>query len=499
MDASKKFLKARYSNFRVNTQLVHGATLLSQEFTELRLATYPEDGEGNTNECSGVVAESWFLPKKRSLLAPFGVGTIDQALLAVLQTKHFFVRLFGLAHKTIIIDEVHAYDTYMSTLLERLLEWLHALGCSVVLLSATLPAQKRLALLKAFGSNEPQQEVVYPRLTWISGNENGAVNFPAAQPKQITVRHISNDVTELVQALRAAIAQGGCVAVVCNTVGQAQEIYQTLRQEQLVSTECLQLLHSRFPFEEREKRERRTRLSFGKEEQGKRPLVAVLVATQIIEQSLDLDFDLMVTDLAPADLVLQRAGRLHRHDNQRPTPLASPTLWLRMPPVDDHQIPEFGPSAKIYDHYTLLRSYLALKDRQFIQLPEDLETIVEAVYGDQVSWPSAAWQEAAATTKEEFEQEIAKDEYKARSNLIASPKTSETPGEFLARFSQQLEEDNPEAHQALQALTRLAEPSVQVVCLLQTPEGCVISQTEKLSLSRANRLLKSATLFFVAL
>jgi len=107
----KKFLKARYPDFRVNTQLVHGATLLSQEFTEIRLATYPEDEEGNANECNGVVAEGWFLPKKRSLLAPFGVGTIDQALLAVLQTKHFFVRLFGLAHKTIIIDEVHAYDT----------------------------------------------------------------------------------------------------------------------------------------------------------------------------------------------------------------------------------------------------------------------------------------------------------------------------------------------------------------------------------------------------
>lgn len=466
-----RFLKERYPDLRVNTQLVHGATLLSQEFAELRLATYPEDEEGNANKCSGVVAEEWFLPKKRSLLAPFGVGTIDQALLAVLQTKHFFVRLFGLAHKTVIVDEVHAYDTYMSTLLERLLEWLHALGCSVILLSATLPARKRQVLFRAFGGNELRQDATYPRLTWISGNENGAASFPAAQQKRITVRHVSDDVTELARALREAVVEGGCVAVVCNTVGRAQEIYQILKQEQLVPAECLQLLHGRFPFDEREKRERFALSSFGKEEQSERPPVAILVATQIIEQSLDLDFDLMVTDLAPADLVLQRVGRLHRHDNQRPVPLASPTLWLRMPPVDDHQIPDFGPSAKIYDRYTLLRSYLALKDRSSIELPEDLEMIVETVYGDQLSWPSPAWQEAAITAEEEFEQEIEKGKYKARTNLIASPRSPESPGEFLQHFSRQLEEDNPEVHQALQALTRLAEPSVQVVCLLQTPEG----------------------------
>jgi CRISPR-associated endonuclease/helicase Cas3 len=93
-----------------------------------------------------VVAAEWFTHRKRGLLAPYGVGTIDQALLAILQTRHVFVRLFGLSHKVVLVDEVHAYDTYMSRLLERLLEWLAALGSPVILLSATLPDRKRTTL-----------------------------------------------------------------------------------------------------------------------------------------------------------------------------------------------------------------------------------------------------------------------------------------------------------------------------------------------------------------
>ena len=117
----RRFVAGRYPDQSVNLQLVHGANLLSEEFTALRFRTYPEE-DGSLDETYGsITVEEWFLPKKRSLLVPFGVGTIDQALMAVLQTRHFFVRLFGLAHKTVIIDEVHAYDTYMSVLLERLL------------------------------------------------------------------------------------------------------------------------------------------------------------------------------------------------------------------------------------------------------------------------------------------------------------------------------------------------------------------------------------------
>ena len=459
-----RFIAGRYPDQNVNLQLVHGASLLSEEFTDLRFRTYPEE-DGSLDETHGnITVQEWFLPKKRSLLAPFGVGTIDQVLMAVLQTRHFFVRLFGLAHKTVIIDEVHAYDTYMSVLLERLLAWLRALGCSVVMLSATLPARKRQRLLQAYGGETPIQSAGYPQMTWVSGGKSGAVSFPAVQHRQIAVHHLGVSTAELVEKLRETVKGGGCVAIVCNTVGRAQAVYQALRQQQLVKPENLQLLHSRFPFEKRKEREDRALESFGKG--GVRPRAAILVSTQIIEQSLDLDFDLMITDLAPADLVLQRAGRLHRHENARPAQLTQPGLWLRMPDSDVEGVPNFGVSQKIYDPYILLRSYAAFKDRNIIHLPEDLPTIVEEVYGTEGTWPSSELKQAADSAWEDMQEKMQKDEFTAKGNLISAPDDPAEPDEFLKQFSKGLEEDNPDIHKSLQALTRLTEPSVQVVLSL---------------------------------
>lgn len=465
----RRFVAGRYPDQSVNLQLVHGANLLSEEFTDLRFRTYPEE-DGSLDETHGNIAvQEWFLPKKRSLLAPFGVGTIDQTLMAVLQTRHFFVRLFGLAHKTVIIDEVHAYDTYMSVLLERLLAWLHALGCSVVMLSATLPAQKKQQLLQAYGGQVAIQSAGYPQITWVSGGKSGSMSFPAVQHRQIALRRLDDSTTELVERLREAMGAGGCVAIVCNTVGRAQEVYQVLRQHQLVEPENLQLLHSRFPFAEREKRERAALKSFGKD--GPRPQAVILVSTQIIEQSLDLDFDLMITDLAPADLVLQRAGRLHRHENARPAQLTQPALWLRMPDINVDDVPNFGASQKIYDLSILLRSYVAFKDRNAVHLPEDLPVIVEEVYGPEGTWPTPELKQAADRAWKDTQETMKKEESKAKGNLIRHPNDSAKPDEFLEKFSKGLEEDNPDIHQSLQALTRLTEPSVQVVCLSEPDNG----------------------------
>lgn len=468
----KQFIGGRYPDQMVNLQLVHGGSLLSEEFMERRFRTYPEEG-GSFDEQRGKIAvEEWFLPKKRSLLASFGVGTIDQALLAVLQTRHFFVRLFGLAHKTIVVDEVHAYDTYMSTLLERMLEWLRAVGCSVVLLSATLPAQKRRRLLQAFGGQAPTCGTGYPQITWIAGDESGAVSFPAVQRRELSVHHLDGSVTDFAERLREMLKNGGCVAVICNTVGRAQEAYQALRQQRVVEPDDLQILHSRFPYSEREQRESLALTSFGKG--GIRPRTAVLVATQIIEQSLDLDFDLIVTDLAPVDLVLQRAGRLHRHENVRPNPLNKPTLWLRMPDRGDDQVPDFGAYQRIYDRYILLRSYIALKARKSIHLPEDLPIIVEEVYGDEVSWPSLKLKQAADVAWNDMQQTVQQEKSTAKGNLIPPPDAPGEPREVLECISRDLEEDNPDLHRSLQALTRLTEPSVQVVCLVETKTGIAL-------------------------
>src|SRR5205085_2462872 len=139
-----------------------------------------------------VLASEWFTYRKRGLLAPFGVGTLDQALLAALVTKHVFVRLFGLADKVVIVDEVHAYDVYTSALLSCLLSWLGALRSPVVLLSATLPLAKKRELAAAYASGagwaeRSLREQPYPRITWLSSDDGDVQNVQTSERSQKTI------------------------------------------------------------------------------------------------------------------------------------------------------------------------------------------------------------------------------------------------------------------------------------------------------------------------
>jgi CRISPR-associated endonuclease/helicase Cas3 len=186
----------------VNLQLLHGHAALSAELQLLRdnaAALFQpssiHDEDDHPHDAT-VVAAEWFTARKRGLLAPFGVGTVDQALLAVLKTRHGFVRLFGLGHKTVVVDEVHAYDTYMTTLLERLLHWLATLGASVVLLSATLPRGRLAALLDAFAAGRADTNstaasgpaILYPRISWVDDSNEWTATCRRWQPRWRTTR-----------------------------------------------------------------------------------------------------------------------------------------------------------------------------------------------------------------------------------------------------------------------------------------------------------------------
>ncbi|MBT9143312.1 MAG: CRISPR-associated endonuclease/helicase Cas3 [Dehalococcoidia bacterium] len=467
----KKALQRQYPHIRTNFQLIHGASRLNEEFQQLRLASMGDErGEG-------IVAEEWFLNRKRSLLAAFGVGTIDQALISVLQTRHFFVRLLGLCNKTVIIDEVHAYDTYMSTLLERMLRWLAVLGSPVILLSATLPAERRHALFAAYcgGKQLSLPEQAYPRITCLGNGETWGNAFAASRPYVLQLRRMDDAMDNVVNIVRKAISDGGYIAVICNTVGRAQETYTTLKEAAFLGEGEVQLLHARYPYAEREWREKLVLDTFGKD--GPRSGKAVLVSTQIIEQSLDIDFDLMITDLAPADLVIQRAGRLHRHQHhKRPSNMAEPVLWVRMPETNSDGIPDFKGAGYVYDKYVLLRSYLLLRECDTIVIPQDIESIIEETYADSSpSWPSKEMEQSAIDLKQETAKQQDSACREAKSNLVAMPDTGETPSGYLGKFSKELEEDDPELHQSLQALTRLTGPSVRVVCLHACEDGCLLN------------------------
>ena len=110
----------------------------------------------------------WFQSGKRGLLAPFAVGTIDQALMAVIRVRHSAVRAFWLAGKVVIIDEIHSYDTYTGTIVDKLVTLLRDLHCTVIILSATLTQSRRAAFL---GAHQPVR-TDYPLITAVDSQSD---------------------------------------------------------------------------------------------------------------------------------------------------------------------------------------------------------------------------------------------------------------------------------------------------------------------------------------
>ena len=412
--------------------------------------------------------------------------------MAVLQTKHVFVRLFGLAHKTVIIDEVHAYDAYMSTLLERLLEWLAALGSPVILLSATLPAERRNKLIEAYQRGlEAETRTTATKAetrTSVSVQKNPEDKYPRisyATDQTIKVRHIETSeksrtlylekVDEnFIEKLKTKLkTDGGCAAIICNTVQRAQDVFDELNKDDFFKGEAsdglpkLDLLHARFRFIDREKREERVLKRFGKpDEHGNsphRPQCAVLIATQIIEQSLDLDFDLMISDLAPVDLLLQRAGRLQRHERERNEEFKFPTLWIIEPKIKDDGVPNFENSI-VYDEHILLRTWLVLQKREKIEIPDEVEKLIERVYDTNKTFNDLDenLKDFWRTSLDKWSNDNEEDDEKANYRLIKRPIYSR---HISGIFSSNLEEDSPEIHKTLQAVTRLTEPTANVICL----------------------------------
>ena len=395
-DRVERFLEA--NRRQEELMLQHGKAALNDQFEQLKYAARVYDDE---KQPSAVVAEEWFAAnKKHGLLAPYGVGTIDQALLAVLQTKHVFVRLFGLAGKCVILDEVHAYDAYMTTLMERLLRWLAALGCPVVLLSATLPRDKRLKLLRAYAGDAPGGT----RTTALPARHRRGGRRPSRKCSHVeadpdrarTVRLGWLTEGDLADTLRAALAGGGCAAVIRNTVGLAQETYRRLRDALKNDGIVVELFHARFPFGRRQEIENAVLKRFGKSGGPAERRQACAGGH-------------------PGGGAVPRPGL--RRDGFRPGPggpgvaagrppappraraasagVAETRLWL-IEPGEKDGLPDFGRSEYVYARFVLLRSHLALKAVEQIRLPDDLEHSVEQVYGVAPLTIPEGWQTALA-------------------------------------------------------------------------------------------------------
>ncbi len=327
--------------------LLHGRARFNAEWAALRSqVTFAGIGEEfDTNATGGstpveerplvdgVAAAEWMLGAKRGLLTPITVGTVDQLLHAATRTKHVMLRHAGLAGRVVILDEVHAYDVYMAQFLFEALRWLADAGVPVVLLSATLPPDLRERLVRAYVQGALQQREVdmaglptvegYPRVTAVCASQGEPTFTVATDPSwrdslNVEVEILAETSTFAPDAVAAAVTAevgaGGCALVVCNTVGRAQGVFAAL---QPVFGDDVVLLHARFVAVERAARTERVVDLLGPPGRSGgtvRPQRLVVVATQVAEQSFDVDVDVLVSDLAPIDLLLQRVGRLHRHE-----------------------------------------------------------------------------------------------------------------------------------------------------------------------------------------
>jgi CRISPR-associated endonuclease/helicase Cas3 len=384
-------------------RLAHANSWLIEAAPPIQLrASVRGDHEGEEHVRAG---RDWFASAKRALLMQFGVGTVDQALLGIVAAKHFFVRQFGLAGKVVVLDEVHTYDVYTGTLISLLVKRLRELGSTVIILSATLTKQRRRELLGYEGS-DPLSDA-YPLL---SGKATASFFERACEPlpsMRYGVRTVAGPIPVREPWERAD--RGECVLWIRNTVSEAQETFRLLRRAAGGNGPVIGLLHSRFPFFRREQLEDEWMERLGKDS-ARRPPGCVLVSTQVAEQSVDIDADFMVTDLAPTDMLLQRLGRVWRHERLA-RHCAQPEVWIQGPSADEGWLRSatawdlrkaLGKSAKVYAPYVLLRSLALWRCREAITIPGEIRGVLEATYAETADEPPA-WRELRTSLEEEKE------------------------------------------------------------------------------------------------
>jgi CRISPR-associated endonuclease/helicase Cas3 len=334
----------------------------------------------------GMPGNGWFNSSKRGLLAPFAVGTIDQALMGVMNVKHGFVRTFGLAGKVVILDEVHSYDSYTGTILNKLVKTLRELHCTVIILSATLTAERRADLL-----GQKSIDAAYPL---VSASPRGSAPFslPVIQsdPSTVSVSIKNEDAEALEEAILRA-ERGEQVLWIENIVAESQERFKIIAARAQACSSKIEcgLLHSRFLRADRTTNEEKWVNCFGKGGHAKRKACGrILVGTQVLEQSIDIDADFLVSRICPTDMLFQRTGRLwrHREANALRPAAAKREAWILAPNLEDSRKESsvWGKVGRVYMPYVLYRSLEVWQQYTQISLPHDIRPMLEATYVDRV-------------------------------------------------------------------------------------------------------------------
>lgn len=442
-------------------RLAHGAAELNEEYQELFSGSAVTEEDCSEN---GVLVHRWFQGNKQALLADFVIGTVDQLLLAALKQKHVMLRHLGLSGKVVIIDECHAYDAYMNHYLERALAWLGCYHVPVILLSATLPAQRRVSLIQSYlGAQVPgiwQKNQSYPLLTW---TDAGQINQQAIHLKQEEkkVYCFTINFDEILDLIHQKLQFGGCAGIILNTVRKAQELAALLRSE--LPDYTIFLFHAQFLLPDRTEKEKQLLHRLGKHSTPEQREKFVVIGTQVLEQSLDIDFDFLITELCPMDLLLQRIGRLHRHPRfSRPQPLQTAHCAV----LDSSDGTFDAGSQAIYSRWLLWRTRKLLPP--VISLPHDIPYLVQDVY----HWePEDCLPSDSDCLQAKLDYEILQKDKKNRADsyVILSPEES------LERTSLDdwMHEETAYSDASARAAVRDGASSIDVFVMVQHRDGSI--------------------------
>ncbi len=445
--------------------LAHGKARFNDLFIDLKESSKSNPSQDSEHELEASIQCSQWLgqSRKRVFLGQIGVCTIDQVLISVLPVKHRFVRSFGLGKSVLIVDEVHAYDSYMYGLLNEVLKRQKAMNGSVILLSATLPLFQREKLMSTWGDdvNVFKEDDEYPLISHIYGSkptlyplEKEELKKLEQKPKRI-VKIASLEASDMLpntllieQIIQAAI-DGANVVIICNLVADAQSLASSMRTQTDIPVD---LFHSRYRFKDRQNKENAVLECYGKSD--KRKQGGILVATQVVEQSLDLDFDWMITQLCPMDLLFQRLGRLHRHERIRPEGFQEPQCTILLPENEDYQLHKliYG-NKKAPNSRVLWRTEQLIKrtinDNSLLHFPKVYRPMIEEVYKEE------AWSDEPGSVIKEYEafqmEEIA-------SRMIATSYTK-------------IENVWDDEDSNVNALTRDGEMSLNIIPIVNSVEG----------------------------
>lgn len=438
---------------KLDLGLLHGKAKLNKHVQSLPEAHNMDDDHGS------VVTNSWFSGKK-SVLVDFSVATIDHLLMMSLKQKHLFLRHLAMSGKVIVIDEVHAYDTYVSSYLRRTLIWLGAYHVPVLALSATLPAQKRQQLIKAYARGKfrhvpewttENNSLVYPLLTHLDGQQvYQKTDFPHPVPRKIQINRLNSD-QDLITQIKQSLQDGGTAGVIVNTVKRAQELAQKLADMPTL------LLHSNFLGPDRAYLENKLVGMIGKS--SRRPSKLVVIGTQVLEQSLDIDFDVLFTDIAPVDLLIQRIGRLHRHRVLRPARLKQPRVYITGVKI----LGNYGINSYIYEDYYLTKTDYFLPAE--LELPDDTAPLIQKVYnsGDDAEVPFPKLKKIHHDLKLELHQKKAA----TKAYQIDNPRLTDTLHGWLDN-----DKNDADTNVAVaQAAVRDIQPTIEVVLIVKDGGG----------------------------